>query len=200
MSQKKLLEVYWCLAPCIYLVRLGLPFFWAYYVWYFCWYESLIERCARLVLVLQYIPLLRGTKREIGIGSSVGRRVYKTIGHPLWKKWRKLFALQSHVRLQQYLHCIRAATQRYNAWVLANDMAKYQIFVAEMTNWMDVFYQELLTTSEASEEEAWELVIACIKTTWNIYIRWELYQLMPHRKSIQQADSSPSCGHLFRAI
>jgi hypothetical protein len=50
-------------------------------------------------------------------------------------------------------------------------MAKYQIFVAEMTNWMDVFYQELLTTSEASEEEAWELVIACIKMTWKIYIR-----------------------------
>jgi hypothetical protein len=28
---------------------------------------------------------------------------------------------------------------------------------------MDVFYQELLTTSEATEEEAWELVSRCIK-------------------------------------
>jgi hypothetical protein len=32
-----------------------------------------------------------------------------------------------------------------------------------MANWMDVFYQELLTTSEATEDEAWELVSACIK-------------------------------------
>ena len=28
---------------------------------------------------------------------------------------------------------------------------------------MDVFYQELLTTSKATEEEAWELVSGCIK-------------------------------------
>jgi hypothetical protein len=41
--------------------------------------------------------------------------------------------------------------------------SKSQIFVAEMANWMDVFYQELLTTSEATEEEAWDLVSACIK-------------------------------------
>ncbi len=52
----------------------------------------------------------------------------------------------------------------YDARVLANDMhSKSQIFVSEMANWMDVFYQELLTTSEATEEEAWELVSACIK-------------------------------------
>ncbi len=54
--------------------------------------------------------------------------------------------------------------QFYDAQVLANDMhSKSQIFVAEMTNWMDVFYQELLATSKATEEEAWELVSACIK-------------------------------------
>jgi hypothetical protein len=35
---------------------------------------------------------------------------------------------------------------------LANDMhSKSQIFVAKMSNWMDVFFQELNTTSEASE-------------------------------------------------
>jgi hypothetical protein len=48
--------------------------------------------------------------------------------------------------------------------MLAHDMHnKSQIFVAKMCNWMDVFYQELLTTSEATEEEAWELVSGCIK-------------------------------------
>jgi len=52
----------------------------------------------------------------------------------------------------------------YDAKMLALDMHnKSQIFVAEMCNWMDVFYQELLTTSEATEEEAWELVSGCIK-------------------------------------
>ena len=52
----------------------------------------------------------------------------------------------------------------YDARMLAHDMHnKSQIFVAEMCNWMDVFYQELLTTSEATEEEAWELVSGCIK-------------------------------------
>jgi len=52
----------------------------------------------------------------------------------------------------------------HHARVLAHDMhTKSQIFVAEMCNWMDVFYQELLTTSEASEDEAWDLVSACIK-------------------------------------
>jgi hypothetical protein len=52
----------------------------------------------------------------------------------------------------------------YDAGVLASDVhSKSQIFVAEMTNWMVVFYQELLTTLEATEEEAWELVSACIK-------------------------------------
>ena len=52
-----------------------------------------------------------------------------------------------------------------DAKMLARDMHnKSQIFVAEMCNWMDMFYQELLTTSETTEEEAWELVSGCIKT------------------------------------
>jgi len=68
------------------------------------------------------------------------------------------------LQLYQDIASIFAADNLYEARVLANDMhAKSQIFVAEMANWMDVFYQELLTTSEATEEEAWELVSACIK-------------------------------------
>jgi hypothetical protein len=68
------------------------------------------------------------------------------------------------LQLYQDIGNIFEADNFYDARVLANDMhAKSQIFVAEMSNWMDVFYQELLTTSEATEEEAWELVSACIK-------------------------------------
>ena len=52
----------------------------------------------------------------------------------------------------------------YDAKILAHDMHnKSQIFVAEMRNWMDFFYQVLLTTSKATEEEAWELVSGCVK-------------------------------------
>jgi hypothetical protein len=54
--------------------------------------------------------------------------------------------------------------QFYVARVLASNMhSKSQVYIAEMTSWMDVFYQELLTTSEATEEDVWELVSACIK-------------------------------------
>jgi hypothetical protein len=41
--------------------------------------------------------------------------------------------------------------------------SKSQICVAKMSNWVDVFFQELITTFEASEEQAWDLVAACIK-------------------------------------
>ncbi len=68
------------------------------------------------------------------------------------------------VQLYQDISSFFDTDQHYDARVLAHDMhSKSQIFVAEMCNWMDMFYQELLTTSEATEEEAWELVAACIK-------------------------------------
>jgi hypothetical protein len=41
--------------------------------------------------------------------------------------------------------------------------SKAQIFVAELSNWMDVFYQGLLTTSKASEDGVWKLVSACVE-------------------------------------
>lgn len=43
-----------------------------------------------------------------------------------------------------------------------------QNFVLEMSSWMDAFYQELVTTSEASEDEAWDVVGACIRKVFEI--------------------------------
>jgi len=43
-----------------------------------------------------------------------------------------------------------------------------QNFVMEMCSWMDSFFQELVTTSEATEEEAWEVVSACIKKMFEV--------------------------------
>jgi hypothetical protein len=43
-----------------------------------------------------------------------------------------------------------------------------QNFVMEMSSWMDSFYQELVTTSEASEDEAWDVVGACIKKMFEV--------------------------------
>jgi hypothetical protein len=50
------------------------------------------------------------------------------------------------------------------AKILALEMHELsQSFVMEICSWLDSFYQELVITSEAAEEEAWEVVGACIK-------------------------------------
>jgi hypothetical protein len=43
-----------------------------------------------------------------------------------------------------------------------------QNFIMEMSSWMDAFFQELVTTSEASEDEAWEVVGVCIRTMFEV--------------------------------
>jgi hypothetical protein len=59
--------------------------------------------------------------------------------------------------------------QHSNARILAMEMHELsQNFVLEMSSWMDAFYQELLTTSEASEDEAWDVVGACIRKVFEI--------------------------------
>jgi len=55
------------------------------------------------------------------------------------------------------------------ARLLASEMHELsQNFVMEMCSWMDSFFQELVTTSEATEEEAWEVVSACIKKMFEV--------------------------------
>jgi hypothetical protein len=79
---------------------------------------------------------------------------------------RFIFNGMEDLKLQVYqdIANLFVSDQFYDVCVLVNDMhSKSQIFVAEMTNWVDVFYQELLTTSEATKEKALELVSACIK-------------------------------------
>jgi hypothetical protein len=50
------------------------------------------------------------------------------------------------------------------AWSLANKMHELsQNFVLETCNWMDAFYQELISTLGDTKEEAWDVVGACIK-------------------------------------
>lgn len=43
-----------------------------------------------------------------------------------------------------------------------------QNFIMEMSSWIDAFYQELVSTSNATEEEAWEVVGACIKKVFEV--------------------------------
>jgi hypothetical protein len=87
--------------------------------------------------------------------------------------------------------------QFYDARVLANDMLSMaQIFVAELSNWMDVFYQELLTTSEASEDEAWELVSACVKKVFE-----ELRRVRASAaNATSEADSTSKCSTIMWAL
>jgi hypothetical protein len=60
-------------------------------------------------------------------------------------------------------------SQHSQARLLASEMHELsQSFVLEMGSWMDSFYQELITTSEASEDEAWDVVGACIRKVFEI--------------------------------
>jgi hypothetical protein len=55
------------------------------------------------------------------------------------------------------------------ARILALEMHEVsQNFVMELCTWMDAFYQELVSTSEATEEEAWEVVGACVKKIFEV--------------------------------
>ena len=47
---------------------------------------------------------------------------------------------------------------------LTNDMhGAPHTFVSELSSWVDLFYQELLTMFETSTEEAWDLMANCVK-------------------------------------
>jgi hypothetical protein len=43
-----------------------------------------------------------------------------------------------------------------------------QNFVMKMSSWINAFFQELVTTSEATEEEAWEVVGVCIQKMFKV--------------------------------
>ena len=55
------------------------------------------------------------------------------------------------------------------ARLLATEMLETsQTFVMEMSSFVDAFYQELVSTSEATEEEAWEVIGACLKKMFEV--------------------------------
>ncbi len=87
--------------------------------------------------------------------------------------------------------------QFYDARVLANDMhSKSQVFIAELSNWMDAFYQELLTTSEATEDEAWELVSACVKKVFE-----ELRRVRASAaNATSEVDAGTKCSTIMWAV
>ncbi len=61
---------------------------------------------------------------------------------------------------------------------------------------MDVFYQELLTTSKAMEEEAWELVSACIKRVFEDLRRVRASAA----NATSEADPSNKCSTILWAL
>lgn len=55
------------------------------------------------------------------------------------------------------------------ARLLATEMLETsQTFVMEMSSWVVAFYQESLSTSEATEDEAWEVIGACLKKMFEV--------------------------------
>ena len=56
--------------------------------------------------------------------------------------------------------CLEART-------LAHDMHKQsQVFITELCNFISTSFHELISTSEATEEESWELISSLIKKTF----------------------------------
>ena len=65
-------------------------------------------------------------------------------------------------------HAMDMATHT-KARLLASEMLEgSQNFVMELSSWVDAFYQEFVATSEATDEEAWEVVGACIKKIFEV--------------------------------
>jgi len=61
------------------------------------------------------------------------------------------------------------SSEHTKARLLAVEMLEAsQTFVMEMSSWVDAFYQELVATSEATEEEAWEVIGACLKKMFEV--------------------------------
>jgi len=55
------------------------------------------------------------------------------------------------------------------ARLLAMEMHELlQNFIMELCTWMYAFYQEHISTSEATDEEAWEVVGACVKKVFKM--------------------------------
>ena len=59
--------------------------------------------------------------------------------------------------------------QHANARILAMEMHELsQNSVLEMSSWMNAFFKELVTTSEASEEEAWDIGGVCLRKVFEV--------------------------------
>jgi hypothetical protein len=87
--------------------------------------------------------------------------------------------------------------QHSQARLLAMEMHELsQNFVMEMGSWMDSFFQELVTTSEASEEEAWDVVGTCIRKVFEV-IRVPRAQAA---NATMDADAKSQCASYLWAL
>jgi hypothetical protein len=76
------------------------------------------------------------------------------------------------VQIHQDIHNTFPDDADQDTRLLAQDMhTSSQVFAADFFWRMDTLYQELCSTSVATEEEAWELVSACVKKVFE-ELRW----------------------------
>jgi hypothetical protein len=72
-------------------------------------------------------------------------------------------------QFQQDIDHVLDLSQHTKARLLAMEMLESsQNFVMKMSSWINAFFQELVTTSEATEEEAWEVVGVCIQKMFKV--------------------------------
>ncbi len=136
--------------------------------------------------VKNHLPAVKSFKERNSFDAELGVKTFILNGMEDLK-----------LQLYQDISNFFATDQFYDARVLANDMhSTSQVCIAEMSHWMDVFYQELLTTSEATDEEAWELVSACIKRVFE-----ELRRVPASAaNATSEVDPSSKCSTILWAL
>lgn len=91
-----------------------------------------------------------------------------------WNTFDGVSGVMSHIALgmddiNYQLHQDIEQAFGTDSMVKAREMHELsQNFVMELCTWIDAFYQELVSTSEATEEEAWEVVGACMKKVFEM--------------------------------
>jgi len=91
-----------------------------------------------------------------------------------WNTFDGVSGVMSHIALgmddiNYQLHQDIEQAFGTDSMVKAREMHELsQNFVMELCTWIDAFYQELVSTSEAAEEEAWEVVGACMKKVFEM--------------------------------
>ncbi len=146
------------------------------------WYQSskvgVNEASARHMASFRLtLPTVFGRTKE-GVSFTSKHHLPAIKSFKDWNTFNGVSGVKSYIamgmedlkfQLQQDIEHSFGAEGLMKARMLAMEMHELsQNFVMELSTWIDAFYQELISTSEATEDEAWEVVGACVKKVFEM--------------------------------